>query len=342
MLRDKYLEFLNLISSDLSELGFIKKRKKEVFYCEINNKIKTIVEFIMTKRRDIGEIVVKVSVEYPELNELLTELTHYNFKRNNIFSTYICNLPDVNLTGDFVFCEDTNMVYLSEMVADLLKNKVILYLMEYDNDISIIKMFEHYNRNISVLYSSKGKLVVDYYLIWAGLCILNNLCNEATMIMHYAMTKVQDTETKGYLLEIEEIVKCKEQKNAWYLKTPKEEIFIEPTIEEIKEFLYALDGNIHSYIIIENSLTHNYVQIAGASGEFIVEIREYNGNDYKHYRYKKKTEDNNKRNLLFQGRFMQVRVSEIVHFKEVLKALGYLNNEYIISEDNWEDITDNI
>lgn len=341
MLREKYLDFLNFISNDLSKLGFVKKRKKEVFYCEINNKIKKI-EFIMIKRRDIGEIVVNVSVEYPKLNELITKVTYHNFKRNNIFSTYICNLPDVNQTSDFVFCDDTNMAYLSEMVAVLLENKVIPYLMEFDNDITIIKMFEYNNRIMSALYSSKGKLVTDYYLIWAGLCILNNLCCEATMIMHHAMSKVEESDIKGYLTEIEELTKCREQKNAWYLKTPKEEIFIDPSIKEIKEFLYALDGKVHSYIIIVNSITHNYIQIAGASGEFIVEVREHNGNDYKHYRYKKKTEDNSKRNLPFQGGFMQVRVNEIVNFKEILKVLNYLNNEYIISENYWEDITDNI
>lgn len=341
MLRNKYLDFLNFISKELSELGFVRKRKKEVFYCEINNKIKKI-EFIMTKRRDIGEIIVSVSVEYPQLNELITELTHHNLKRSNIFSTYICNLPDMNLTSDFVFCDDTNMAYFSEMVAVLLKDKVIPYLMEYENDICIIKMFEYNNRIMSALYSSKGKLVIDYYLIWAGLCILNNLCCEAAMILHYAMSKVQEPEIKKYLLEIEELTKCREQKNVWYLKTPKEKIFIDPSIKEIKEFLYTLDGNIHSYIIIENSITHNYIQIAGASGEFIVEVREHSGNDYKHYRYKKKTEDNSKRNLPFQGGFMQVRVNEIINLKEILKVLDYLKNEYTINEDNWDDITDKI
>lgn len=39
---------------------------------------------------------------------------------------------------------------------------------------------------------------------------------------------------------------------------------------------------------------------------------------------------------------MQVRVNEIVNFKEILKVLNYLKNEYIISENYWEDITDNI
>lgn len=144
-------------------------------------------------------------------------------------------------------------------------------------------MFEYNNRIMSALFSSKGKIVIDYYMIWAGLCMLNNLCCEATMIMHHAMSKVEESDIEGYLTEIEELTKCREQKNAWYLKTPKGEIFIEPSLKEIKEFIYAyLDGKVHSYIIIVNSITQNYISIA--SGEFIVEVREHNGNDYKHYR----------------------------------------------------------
>lgn len=340
MLKNKYNEFLDLIGNNLIELGYKKERKKGVFTSSRNGKIKKI-EYVMLKNREFGEVRASIAVEYPALKQSILKTFQYQLKKNEIFKTYICNLPEVHTWNDFVFCEDTDMELFTEMVTSIFIEKVLPFLNQFDDDISIIKFFEYDYWLVTSDYASAGQKIIDYYFVWAGLCIINDFCKEAALILEYALSKGIDGEIKKYILDWEKEKKSEKQKKSEYLLTPQRKVFIALTPEEVREFLYEIDGKMMSYIIIVNPITQNYIQIAGATGEYIVEAREYCDETFAHYRYRKDNAMTQKRRLPFQGTFMQVYENEVVSFKETLHLiLAYLENSCIDHNDNWGNITD--
>lgn len=339
-MKDKYNEFLILIGNKLVDFGYKKDRKKGSFSSKINNKTKKI-EFSMKKYGDRGEISVLVSVEYLLLQNLLSKIIQKDLKRKNIFATYICNIPEIHVSNDFIYTIDTNMLFLAEMVIEILNDKVIPYLSNFDNDISVIKMFEYHDRLLCAKYYSSSKLINDYYFIWAGICLLNNFYIEALSILEFIKNKETEKDIEVYILEIKKNFENINQQSSWHLITPQKGLYINPTYEELKDFLFKLDGSLKSFIILENSITQNFIQVAGVSGEFIIELREYYGKKFKHYRFRKRNESYNRRKLLFQGRYISVLDNEITDYNETLKlVLGYLEQKSITNVEDWVEITD--
>ena len=341
MLKDRYDDFLTLAGEKLSGVGYRKDRKKGLFLSESEGKVRRI-EFRMRKKGDIGNIDVLVSVEYPLLNGLISQITSENLKGTRMFDTYAENLPGIRMPNGFTFCEDTDMEYLTEMLADLINDRVVPFFSRFDSDISMIRMFE---RN-QIWYkgdAENGKKSQDYYFRWAGLCFLNHFYQEGLEILKYASLERNVPEIKQYWPEIEKMVENGKQRDSWYLKTTTDQICVSPSDEEIEEYLYGLDGRLHSFIVMINPATQNYIQAAGASGEFIVEVREYHGEDYIHYRYCRRQGEGGVRKLPCQFGFMKVSENEVVSRREAVRILlEYLRHGSMYHKEDWKDITDRL
>ena len=279
-------------------------------------------------------------IEYPALNKMVSQITGRKQEIASIYSYNIGDLPDINVPASFNFCKDTNMNCLAELLIYIIRHRILEYLDQFNEDAAIIKMFE-YNRIWYPGADSYDRKSEDYYLKWTGLCLINRHYAEVVEVTKYAMLNRNTPEIGQYLSEIQRIAEEGEQKESWYLLTQMEEVYIDPTDKELKEFLYHMDGEHQSFFVIVNSITQNYIQIAGASGEFVIEVCEQYGKEQVHYRYGSCIREGKERDLPFQFGFMQVHDTETVSYYETVKVLlKYMRDGCMYRKEKWINITD--
>ena len=79
--------------------------------------------------------------------------------------------------------------------------------------------------------------------------------------------------------------------------------------------------NISHSLLLLIQLRRIIFQIAGASGEFVIEECEQYGKEHVHYRYGSCIREGKERDLPFQFGFMQVHDTETVSYYETVKVL---------------------
>ena len=185
------------------------------------------------------------------------------------------------------------------MIKEILLQNVFPGIIDYEEDSKIIDKFESDNTSWRSIYFSGGRANFDFYLRWIALSILNGYIREAFIVLsnipgHYGLEKEIEV-IKGRLP-----ILCldKEQKDSFYLLI-KNRIKMNPGAEDIKKAINGLDGLYVYYMLLESSKQGSYLQIAGGSGEYTVEIRRRTDEGYCHYRAEMKREDSREKRILY-------------------------------------------
>lgn len=69
-------------------------------------------------------------------------------------------------------------------------------------------------------------------------------------------------------------------------------------------------------------MSGDYLQIAGGSGEYTLEIRLYQGQEYTHYRAETMCEDTRERQILYGVDYMTMQTDLILAENEIVPSLG--------------------
>ena len=97
-----------------------------------------------------------------------------------------------------------------------------------------------------------------------------------------------------------------------------------------------MDGLRIYYLILDDSVGGNYLQIAGGSGEYTLEIRLYHGQEYTHYRAEAKSENTQMRTIFYGYTNMTLQTNQVLPFGQVCEIVsGYLAGQELHSAYRW-------
>lgn len=340
-LREKFKRLLQLLQIGLREYGYIKKG--QVFIRCVNGlNHKLDFQFEKIRNRDIGSLRLYVSLEYPEIDNLKSELFcgEYSYK-TNIFQQDLNFLQGENVFRSFNFNLETNEQLLSELIMYCIINNVLpLYQDYYSTTLDILKAFEDDRPEIRYhLSSNQGN--DEYYLTWALIALCNNYIEEANSILSLFNSFCKDERKKSIVAEyFSKYAYLKKQNQSVYLELSTKHIYIRPSIDLIKKQILQFDGIRLYFMILHNTISKDYLQVIGGPAEFALEVRLYINDEYKHYRAERFVDSNEEKKVLFGVDLMQIPLKQILDFKQVIEIIETYNNNGVLNSNyNWLDIS---
>lgn len=340
-LKAKYKSVLQLIQSDLKEYDY--KRKGDTFI-RCNNELtqKLVFQFEKIRNRNIGSLRLYVSLEHPEIDKLKSELFDGKYKyKTNIFYLDINFLQGENVFRSFNFNLETDGKLLSELIIYcLLKNIFPLYQEHYSNALGVMKAFEENRTEIRNHFcSNQGN--DEYYLTWALIALCNNYLDEAKSILKFFNSSCKEEQKKNIIAEhFNRIVDLKEQDKSVYLELSTGKIYVSPNMKLIEKQILQFDGIRVYFMLLHNSISGDYLQVAGGPSEFVLEVRMHGVNECKHYRAEKNLDSHEEKSVLLGTGLMQTPLKQILSFQQILEIVEiYLKNEQLNSNYSWFDMS---
>lgn len=277
-MKKKFDEFLEIMELFLSQQGYQRSRKKGEYHKIVSGKIIKIRMALSSVRNggNLGEIRVFAAFEYPEVEKIVSMLKEVPYKKgDNLFYEDIALLRGENSYYSLNYSFDSNMEYIGAVMKAELLNYVFPIMCEYEDDEKILGKFESSDTTWRRKYFG-GHADIHFYLRWIGLCVLCGYLQEALVILEnipgfYGWSK----EIQPMKDRLKNLCSEREQTSSLYLLI-NNKIKLNPGKEEIERGLFSLDGLKKYFLILEESKQGNYLQIAGGSGEYTVEIRTYN------------------------------------------------------------------
>lgn len=342
MVKKKYEEFLGIMELFFNQQGYQKNRKKGEYHKDISGKIIKIRIVLSSVKNsgNLGEIRVFVALEYPELEKIVSILKEVQYRKgNNLFTRDVALLCGERVYYALNFFSDSNM----ENVAVALKTKLVQHVFplmsEYECDEKIFDDFESYDTPWRYDYFSVGRVDKDFYLRWISLCVLYGYINEAFVILENIPDSYGlETEKETIKYKLKEICSVKEQESSFYLLVA-DDIYINPEEEKLRKGLFRLDGLREYFLILENSKQGNYLQIAGGSGEYTVEIRLYNSQGYVHYRAETENEEQGMKKIFYGGGYLEIQACQVLSMDQAYEiACQYLLDQELHKNYNWVEL----
>ncbi len=340
MFKNKFEDFLAIVELILEDEGFKKSRKKGEYYKETQEKIIKL-RFVMNKvrgRSEVREIRSFISLEYPEVEKIVAQLKQEKYKKGNTFFSFDIDLfRGKNSYRSFYFFGDSNMKLIAENIGEILKKKVFPILKKYEKDEYLLEIFSGGGDKRSFQY---GKLDIDYYLKWISLCIKNNLIKEAFSIIDIVSSYYEFSEklSKTKLL-LEKICENKIQEASCHVITSDKKILFNPLKEQIIELVLELDSVQFYYFILSNSLTDDYLQVGGGNGEYTLEIRLHEKENYKHYKAGLRNYDNFERKIIFGNGFLELKNNQVLSIYQIKDIISkFLENKSLHKNYEWTEM----
>lgn len=130
----------------------------------------------------------------------------------------------------------------------------------------------------------------------------------------------------------------KEQTSSLYLLIHNK-IKINPGKEDLKKAINKLDGLHTYYMLLEASKQGSYLQIAGGSGEYTVEIRKQTNEDYCHYRAETKSGNFVEKKILYGEGKLLLPICQVLSIDEVYEiAWEYLMTQELHRDYRWKEL----
>lgn len=322
--------------------GYQKSRKKGEYHKDVSGKIIKIRIVLSSVKNggSLGEIRVFTALEYPELEKKVSILKGVQYKKgNNLFTRDVALLCGERSYYVLNFSSDSNM----ENVAVALKTKLVQYVFplmsEYGDDEKIFDEFESYDTPWRYDYFSVGHVEIDFYLRWISLCVLYGYINEAFVILENIPSSYGlETEKEIIKYKLKELCSLKEQESSSYLLVA-DDVYINPGEEEIRKGLFRLDGLREYFLLLEDSKRGNYLQIAGGSGEYTVEIRLYNSQGYVHYRAETENEEQGMKKIFYGGGYLNLQTCQVLSMGQAYEiAYMFLSEQKLHENYNWVEL----
>jgi len=114
-------------------------------------------------------------------------------------------------------------------------------------------------------------------------------------------------------------------------------VIINPDKERLKKAILELDGLYLYYLVLEDSIGGNYLQIAGGTGEYTLEVRLYQGQEeYTHYRAETNSENTQMRTIFYGHTNITLQVNQVLSFDQVYEIVcKYLDGQELHSAYRW-------
>lgn len=339
MLKKKFEVLLKIMELFFREQGYHKSRKKGEYYKIVSGRIIkcSIVLSRIMKGGNLGEIRIFIALEYPEVEKLVSMLKNEQYKKGkNIFCQDIGIFCGERAYHAFNFCGDSNMEYIGITMREILVQYIFPAIRDYENDDKILDKFEDDNTSWRANYFSGGHANIDFYLRWISLCILNGYIRETAIILENIPDYYRlDREIEAIKDGLGGVCLDKKQVDSFYLFV-NNKIRINPDKKEIKKGLLQLDGINTYFLILEETTKGNYLQIAGGSGEFTVEIRMYDDHGYQHYRSETRSEDKSARKILYGESYLSLQVCQVLSIQQSYEiACKFLIDQKLHENYNW-------
>lgn len=342
MVKKKYEEFLEIMELFLNQQGYQKSRKKGEYHKAVSGKIIKIRIVLNSVRNsgDLGEIRVFAALEYPELEKIVSILKETQYKKgNNLFKHDIMQLSGdlsyyaLNVTGN------SNMKNVAAALRNQLVYNVFPIIDKYEDDKKILDDFESYDTPWRYDYFSAER-AIDFYLRWIALCVLCGYINEAFAVLEFIPRfRGLEKEKKVFKDRLKVLCSEKEQVKSSYLLVNDYSVYINPGKEEVRNGLFRLDGLRIYFLILEDSKQGNYLQIAGGSGEYTVEIRLYNSQGYVHYRAETENEEQGMKKIFYGGGYLDIQACQVLSMDQTYEiACQYLLEQELHKNYNWVEL----
>lgn len=340
--KKKYDEFLGIMKLFFDQQGYQKSRKKGEYHKAVSGKIIKIRIVLSSVRNggNLGEIRVFAALEYPELEKIVSILKEVQYKKgNNLFTQDIALLCGKRVYYALNFSSDSNMENAAAALRNQLVYNVFPIINKYAEDKKIFDDFESYDTPWRYDYFSVGRVDIDFYLRWISLCVLYGYINEAFAILeHIPGFYGLETEKETIKYKLKELCSGKEQESSSYLLVA-DDIYINPGKEEFRKGLFRLDGLREYFLILEDSKQGNYLQIAGGSGEYTVEIRLYNSQGYVHYRAEAENEEQGMKKIFYGGGYLDIQACQVLSMDQAYEiACQYLLDQKLHKNYNWVEL----
>ena len=342
MVKKKYEEFLGIMELFFNQQGYQKNRKKGEYYKDISGKIIKIRIVLSSVKNSghLGEIRVFAALEYSELEKIVSILKEVQYRKgNNLFTRDAALLCGERVYYALNFSSDSTMENVAVALKAKLVQQVFPLMTEYESDKKIFDEFESYDTPWRYDYFSVGRVDIDFYLRWMSLCILHGYINEAFVILeNIPVSYGIETEKETIKYKLKELCSGKEQKSSSYLLVAND-IYINPGEKELRKGLFRLDGLREYFLILENSKQGNYLQIAGGSGEYTVEIRLYNSQGYVHYRAETENEEQGMKKIFYGGDYLEIQACQVLSIDQAYEiACQYLLEQELHKNYNWVEL----
>lgn len=342
MLQEKFRDLLEIMAIFFESQGYKQSRKKGEYHRAVSGKIIKFRIVLSSKMRSgrVGEIRIFIALEYPELERIVSMLKEEPYKKGgNLFSQDIGLFCGERIYRGFCFSVDSNMEYVGMMIKEILLQNVFPGIIDYEEDSKIMEKFESDNTPWRNTYFAGDRANLDFYLRWISLCILNGYINVIFIILNnipdYYGLKKEIEVMKGRLPLL---CSDREQKDSFYLLI-KNRIKMNPGAEDVKKAINGLDGLHVYYMLLESSKQGSYLQIAGGSGEYTVEIRRRTDEGYCHYRAEMKREDSKEKKILYGGRELTLQISQVLPIDKVYEiACRYLTTQELHEDYFWKEL----
>lgn len=342
MVKKKYEEFLEIMELFLNQQGYQKSRKKGEYHKCVSGKIIKIRIILSSVRNggSLGEIRVFTALEYPELEKIVSKLKEVQYKKgNNLFTRDIALLSGERSYYALNFFSDSNMENTAAALRNQLVYNVFPIIIMYEDDKKIFDDFENYDTPWRYDYFSAER-AIDFYLRWIALCALCGYINEAFAVLESIPRFLGlEKEKKVFKDRLKALYSEKEQVKSSYLLVNDYSVYINPGKEEVRKGLFRLDGLSKYFLILEDSKQGNYLQIAGGSGEYTVEIRLYNSQGYVHYRAETENEEQGTKKIFYGGGYLDIQKCQVLSMDQAYEiACEYLLYQELHKNYNWVEL----
>lgn len=324
MVRKKFDELVRIMEQLLTQDGYQKGRKKGTYYKMVSGKIMKLRMILNSVRRNgnLGEVKIFAALEYPEVEKMVSALMDEQYQKGtDIFQKDVGLLCGEQSYKAFHFSGDSNMEYVGAMMRTFLVQSVFPIMCTYEDDGKILDRFACDDTIWRWGYSDD----ITFYLKWVSLCALTGHIREAFVVLENTPThlpfkqKIEIKTVRDRLSRLCSVLGL-EQRPSCYLLAQKK-VKINPGKEAIEKEILKLDGLSAYYLVLEDSIRRDYLQIAGGSGEYTVEIRLYDGEEYMHYRAETKREDTQEKKIFYGQGFLTLQAAEVLSFGQVYEIV---------------------
>ncbi len=340
MVRKKFDELLGVIERLLGREGYQKGRKKGTYQRMVSGRLIKLRMMLSSVRQhgNLGEISIFAALEYPAVEEMVSALKGEQYKKGtDIFEQQIGELCEKS--NVFIpFSGDSNMESVGAMIQAYLVRYVFPLMRVYEDDEKILDKFAGKTTAWQWHYSSMSKSDIHFYLKWMSLCVLTGHLREAFIVLQNIPKRyLNASEMAMEVLKDRLSALCanRQQVKSRYLLFD-ERVFTNPGKEELEKAILEMDGLRIYYLILDDSVGGNYLQIAGGSGEYTLEIRLYHGQEYTHYRAEAKSENTQMRTIFYGYTNMTLQTNQVLSFGQVCEIVsGYLAGQELHSAYRW-------
>ena len=335
MVKEKFNELLAVMERLLMQEGYQKGRKKGTYHKTVSGKIMKLQLILGSVRQhgNLGEISVFAALEYPEVEELVSALRDEQYKKGkNILKQQIGALCEKSNVF-FLISSDSDMESAGAMIWAYLSRFVFPLMREYEDDEKLLGKFAGKTTAWKWSYSLMAKYDIDFYLKWIALCVLTGHVREAFIVLENIPKRYQfQSEIERKVLKERLSVLCSGKKQVKSRSLLFDErVFIDPGKEELEKAVLELDGLMLYYLVLEDAIGGNYLQIAGGSGEYTLEIRLYHGQEYTHYRAETNSGNTQMRKIFYGHTNITLQANQVLSFDQVYEIVcSYLDGQELL------------